>query len=198
MSRRQYALLVICPIGNMHSTPKNILRNIFCSSPIVLVILFGWLLSAHAQPPIEAPQTSKTIDFQTDVAPILDQHCSQCHGPAKQTADLRLDLRSAILKGSSSGPILQVGQSSKSRLIEVVSGQDPDYQMPPEGEKLSDSQIQVLKLWIDQGALGPDDAKLLEKPLPGVSIQSPMLGLMFRRRRIHQPPSHRSMRHHQH
>jgi len=151
-------------------------KNETSSLRIACVILlscihFAQAPSAFAQSgsePLSAPQESaaQIVDFQRDVAPIFDQHCSQCHGSTKQTADLRLDLRAAILKGSSSGPILEVGHSGKSRLIEVVSGQDPDYQMPPEGEKLSENQIGILRRWIDQGALGPDDSKLLEKPIP--------------------------------
>jgi mono/diheme cytochrome c family protein len=119
---------------------------------------------ADAQVPVQSSQPA--IDFERDIAPIFDQHCTQCHGPSKQTADLRLDLRSAILKGASSGPILDIQHTEKSRLIQVITGQDPDYQMPPEGERLSEEQIDKIRVWIQQGAAGPDDSKRLEKPLP--------------------------------
>ena len=119
---------------------------------------------AYAQVPNQSAQPA--IDFERDIAPIFDQHCTQCHGPTKQTADLRLDLRSAILKGAGSGPILDSKDSENSRLIQVITGQDPDYQMPPEGDLLSDDQIAKIRVWIQQGATGPDDSKLLEKPLP--------------------------------
>ena len=123
--------------------------------------------SLVAQSPAELAHSKvKSIDFLTDVLPILDQHCSNCHGASKQTADLRLDLRSAILKGSNSGPIVEKGHSDQSRLIQVVAGLDPDYQMPPEGDRLSPEQIGILKAWIDSGAMGPEDSSLLEKPLP--------------------------------
>jgi hypothetical protein len=102
---------------------------------VVLALMANSLV---AQPPAElAPSKVKSIDFLTDVLPILDQHCSNCHGASKQTADLRLDLRSAILKGSNSGPVVEKGHSEQSRLIQVVAGLDPDYQMPPEGDRLS-------------------------------------------------------------
>ena len=35
--------------------------------------------------------------------PVLAEHCYECHGPEKQKAELRLDSREAILKGSESG-----------------------------------------------------------------------------------------------
>ncbi len=106
------------------------------------------------------------VDFTKDVQPILDSHCSSCHGASKQTSDLRLDLRAAVLKGSGSGPVVRVGDSRHSRLIEVVSGVDPDYRMPPEGPKLSDEEIGILRAWIDQGALGPDDSAELDRKAP--------------------------------
>ncbi|MFM9064913.1 MAG: hypothetical protein ACKOOI_18010, partial [Pirellula sp.] len=39
-------------------------------------------------------------------------------------------------------------------------------QMPPEGARLSDDQIANIRVWIQQGATGPDESNLLEKPLP--------------------------------
>ncbi|MFM8571816.1 MAG: DUF1553 domain-containing protein [Pirellula sp.] len=137
-----------------------------------IAVLLGCLWSIERQATGQESQAdseksiSGAVEFEKDVAPIFDQHCSQCHGPSKQTADLRLDLRSAILKGSSNGPIVQVGNAEKSRLIQVVSGQDPDYQMPPEGEQLTGKQIAILRNWIDQGALGPDDSKSMTRPHP--------------------------------
>ena len=106
------------------------------------------------------------LDFLTDVLPIFDAHCVKCHGPSKQTMDVRLDLRTAILRGGGSGEIVKVGHSAASRLIEVVTEEDPDLRMPPEGQPLSAEEIAVLRGWIDQGALGPEDSHLLDKPLP--------------------------------
>lgn len=126
---------------------------------IVLGVWNSWVVFGMAQEP-------SSIDFQRDVLPIFEKHCTACHGAAKQTSDLRLDLRAAILKGSGSGEILKVGDASQSRVIEVVTGADPDYQMPPEGEKLSDAEVDILRKWIDQGATGPDDSAELQKKLP--------------------------------
>ncbi len=36
-------------------------------------------------------KSQATIDFQTQVRPILEAHCFQCHGPKKQKGNLRLD-----------------------------------------------------------------------------------------------------------
>ena len=63
-------------------------------------------------------QEDRKIDFEKDVLPVFDTHCVRCHGASKQTADVRLDLRSAILKGGGSGEIIHVGDSAASMLID--------------------------------------------------------------------------------
>ncbi|MFO0942362.1 MAG: PSD1 and planctomycete cytochrome C domain-containing protein [Pirellulales bacterium] len=110
-------------------------------------------------------QTSE-IEYSRDIVPIFEKYCIDCHGASKQKSDLRLDRRSAILKGSGSGRVVEVGNAKASRLIQVVSGEDSDYVMPPDGERLSAAEVSKLKDWIEQGAKGPNDSAELEKKLP--------------------------------
>jgi len=44
--------------------------------------------------------------FEKEVRPLLIEQCSKCHGPKKQEAGLRVDFRSALLKGGESGPAI--------------------------------------------------------------------------------------------
>ena len=61
-----------------------------------------------------------------------------------------------MLTGGDTGlPAVITGNAKKSYLIEVVEHIDPEMAMPPEGEKLPDEQIQLLRRWIDQGAVWP-------------------------------------------
>lgn len=144
----------------------------FCWRPrlstirLVTGVGLALLLVAVARAQELPPAAKDDVRFVEDVQPILDAHCVKCHGASKQTSDLRLDLRSAILKGSGSGEIIRIGQSEASRMIEVVAGLDPDYQMPPEGPPLTPREIGILRAWIDQGAKGPDDRRALERKLP--------------------------------
>ena len=62
------------------------------------------------------------------------------------------------MAGGSSGPAITAGNSSTSRLIQFVTGEnEKKIVMPPEGERLSAQEIGVLRAWIDQGAGWPDD-----------------------------------------
>jgi hypothetical protein len=52
------------------------------------------------------------------------------------------------------------GHSADSRMIQLVSGMDPDLIMPQKGERLTAAQIGILRAWIDQGAVWPASASV--------------------------------------
>ncbi len=100
----------------------------------------------------------KQADFAREVRPILQKHCYPCHGPKTQEGGLRLDIRSNALQGGESfGKSIVARNAVDSPLIQFVSREDADLQMPPEGERLSSAEIDVLTKWIDEGADWPDE-----------------------------------------
>ncbi|MBL4766453.1 MAG: PSD1 domain-containing protein [Rhodobacteraceae bacterium] len=89
-------------------------------------------------------------DFNRDIRPILSGKCFKCHGPdaAAREADLRLDHRDdAVGYGA-----LVPGEPDESSLMERVLSDDPDTQMPPNGDRLTASEVAKLKSWIEGGA----------------------------------------------
>ncbi|XZE21782.1 PSD1 and planctomycete cytochrome C domain-containing protein [Pirellulaceae bacterium SH449] len=129
----------------------------------VLHCLCSW---GSSQILAQSVTVDRKIDFERDVQPLFVQYCTECHGKENQTSDLRLDLRSTILAGGSSGTMIIPNRSIDSRLIDVVSHTDPELEMPPDGSRIPPDAIEILRQWIDQGALGPDDERLAERPLP--------------------------------
>lgn len=103
---------------------------------------------------------SDEVDFLRDVQPILAARCYSCHGPQHQESNYRLDVRDIALGTADSGdsPIVP-GDASVSPLIELVAAADPDFRMPPAGAgpPLTAAQIDVLRRWIDGGAVWPDE-----------------------------------------
>ena len=96
------------------------------------------------------------ISFEEQIRPLLIRHCAECHGPEVQKSDLRLDARHAALRGGSSGPAIVAGDSGNSELLRRITSQDPDDRMPPEGDRLPESDVELLKRWIDAGATWPE------------------------------------------
>lgn len=98
-------------------------------------------------------------DFQRDIQPIFAERCYSCHGSEKQKSGLRLDSRASALRGGESGQTALVpGQSAKSRLFQLIASQDADQVMPPKGDRLTATQIELVKAWIDAGAPWPEAA----------------------------------------
>jgi mono/diheme cytochrome c family protein len=81
-------------------------------------------------------------DFARDVAPILERHCLDCHGPEKQSGGTRYDQREAAFGAGDSGGIAIVpGKPEESELIHRIHSTHKDERMPPKGERLSTAEI---------------------------------------------------------
>ena len=60
--------------------------------------------------------------------------------------------------GDSYAPNIIAGNGAGSPLLRFVAGMDDDVTMPPEGKRLSAQEVGLLRAWIDQGAIWPDEA----------------------------------------
>ncbi len=109
----------------------------------------------------------KNISFSDQIHPILQDRCGNCHLNGKRKGGLRLDSLDLALKGGEEGPALVIGDSNASQMISLVKGKDPDRIMPSKGRRLSEEEINLLSLWIDQGA--NYEKKELEKEFHKVS-----------------------------
>ncbi len=127
------------------------------------VLFAGWYAGAG----IAQSVVNKTVHFSSDIQPILAEKCWKCHGVDEQSrqAELRLDLRDSAILSKAIIP----GKPSQSQLIERILEQDDSKRMPPPESKksLSNSEIQLISDWIQQGA--PYDKHwAFEKPVKPV------------------------------
>jgi hypothetical protein len=105
-----------------------------------------------------------SISFQRDIQSLFESRCYECHGAQKQKSGVRLDRKSGVFGLADSGkPPVIPGKSSESVLIQRVASQDSEEVMPPKGDKLTPQQIDLLKRWIDQGAVWPDGPGMEKK-----------------------------------
>ena len=103
---------------------------------------------------------SDSIDFNLHIRPILSDRCFKCHGPDanKRKANLRLDIREnalAALKDNPEAHVIVPGEASASEVYRRISSNDTSQLMPPvkSNLKLNDHEIDLIKKWIDQGAV---------------------------------------------
>ena len=95
-------------------------------------------------------------DFAGQIEPLFAKHCVQCHGADEANGGLRLDRHAGVLAEADSGKRAVVpGDATASELMVRVRSTNEDDRMPPEGDLLADKEIQLLKRWIDSGAVWP-------------------------------------------
>jgi hypothetical protein len=107
--------------------------------------------------------------FEKQVRPLLFEHCYACHSEksGKREGELLLDSVAAIQRGGSRGPLIDAVHPRDSLLLRVLSYQDDELQMPPEG-RLPAELRRAVEAWVHSGAVLPDSGT----PAPGVPAGS--------------------------
>lgn len=102
-------------------------------------------------------KTQPKVSYTSDIVPILEQHCLDCHlpdTPGQLASGLDMSSYESLMKGTRFGPVIKAGDSLSSTLVILVEGRaDPSIKMP-HGDRpsLSAAEIKTLRQWIDQGA----------------------------------------------
>lgn len=91
------------------------------------------------------------VDFRTQVKPIFQAKCVGCHSTASPSGGLALDTKEGVRKGGNSGRLYKVGRSAESLLYKRLKGTG-GTRMPMGSGPLADSQIRVVRKWVDEGA----------------------------------------------
>ena len=101
--------------------------------------------------------------FENHIRPLLAQNCYKCHSAeaGKAKGELLLDTRDGLYRGGDSGPAIVPGDPKASLIIQAVSYENGDLQMPPKN-KLSAAAIEKMTQWIAMGAPDPRDGKSAE------------------------------------
>ena len=100
--------------------------------------------------------STSPVNFEAQIKPLFEQRCYACHGETIAQNGLRLDRKASALGGGHSGPAIVPGDSASSKLVHMVAGFQVKVRMPPAGDPLTDSEIGLVRAWIDQGAPWPD------------------------------------------
>ncbi len=111
--------------------------------------------------------------YATKVLPLLDSRCYECHGNGKRKGGLRMDVRKSLVSKNEDGAwIAQPGDPAHSLLIErCLLPEEDDESMPPEGDRLKASELDILRKWIEDGVVMP------EQPATGeASAKAPASG----------------------
>ena len=122
--------------------------------------------------------------YTSKVLPLVQDRCYECHGNGKHKGGLKLDERASVVGKNSDGVAITVpGDPAHSLLIErcLLPAAD-DEAMPPKGDRLKASELDVLRRWIEDGVTMPEspvaagrgadvDVKRVDAPLAPTAPQ---------------------------
>ncbi|MBD3626799.1 DUF1553 domain-containing protein [Cyclobacterium sp.] len=117
-------------------------RNLIFVLPLfALAIYWAW------------PKDDK-ISYNRDIRPIVNNKCISCHGGVKQSGGFSMLFESEAKMPTESGkPAIVPGDASASEMVKRLSHHDPEMRMPLGKAPLSDQEIELIKKWINQGAV---------------------------------------------
>ena len=124
---------------------------------------FGFLFTVHvifaANEKEDSKQEGERL-FSLKVKQIFSSKCFACHGgdPRKIKGEFDLTTQEGLLKGGESEePGVVPGKPEASPIVISIERKNEDFIMPPkENDKLDPSQVEVIKRWVELGALWPD------------------------------------------
>ncbi|TWT60429.1 c-type cytochrome domain-containing protein [Rubinisphaera italica] len=106
---------------------------------------------------------AQSPNYEEHIKPIFKQYCLKCHGDDKQEGDLNLQGYGAMLRGGSSGKVVEAGRSSQSVLFQAITEPDDDLRMPPNSPPIEKAKIELIRKWIDGGLLETSASKSMVK-----------------------------------
>ena len=117
--------------------------------------------------------------FAKDVLPILRANCFGCHQDAKKLGGYMMTDFQVMLRGGESGSIaILPGKSTESHLVQEIVPVDGKAMMPKKGKPLSEVEIDIIRRWIDAGAI--NDTKTVgprySLAQPPVYARAPSIG----------------------
>ncbi len=119
--------------------------------------------SAKAESP-KARSTAK-ITYVDHLEPVLRSNCFKCHNGDRKAGGLDMTTYTNLMAGGSSGEVIAPGDPDGSRLWKLVSHQETPV-MPPNGPKIAAASLQVIKKFIELGALETVQSKARIKKRP--------------------------------
>ena len=114
-----------------------------------------------------------STDFESEILPIFQRHCLECHGNGKREGELDLETLARVRMGGHSGSPLLAEKLDESELYLRVTSTTAGYRMPKKGEPLSATELKTLAAWIQTT---PPTATADEDPSGSATDRKPTNG----------------------
>ncbi len=112
---------------------------------LLVLIFFGFIFSFYSLQPASA----QSVSFEAQILPIFQNKCSECHGNENPEVRLTVVNYEELMQGSEFGIVVNPGDPTTSYMIEMIETQE----MPQDGELVTNEELALIKVWIEEGAL---------------------------------------------
>ena len=133
-----------------HSFPGSTPRTVSFAT-LFLVLALRSLPLVGAEPPPSASQAK--VSYYREIRPVLQANCQGCHQPAKAKGGYAMmDFKRLLAGGDNEGAAIVPGHPDKSSLLKMVTPQDGEVRMPKGKTPLLETEVALIRSWIEQGA----------------------------------------------
>jgi hypothetical protein len=141
----------------IHVMRRNyIQRSHLLSADWLSVIAIGVLTLGMAQ------AADEKVTFDDHIKPLFNQRCASCHNANEKNGDLDVTNFTAMMLGGGSGAVVEVGEPSASYLYKLIT-HESSPEMPPDADRLPDAELELVRKWIEGGALENQTSKAAPK-----------------------------------
>ena len=92
------------------------------------------------------------VTFDDNIKPIFRQRCASCHNGDRKSGGLDVTNYTNLMQGGSSGTVVRAGDPADSYLFQLVTHEE-DPIMPPNSDPIPQAEQDLIRAWIDGGAL---------------------------------------------
>jgi hypothetical protein len=100
---------------------------------------------------------ASNVTLWKDVQGIFKKRCGTCHGDRNPKGGFNTTSLADVMQGGDSGSPVTAGDAEGSRLYQLITHAD-EPKMPPNGNKIPDSELKQIEAWINGGALDKQPA----------------------------------------
>jgi formylglycine-generating enzyme required for sulfatase activity len=139
-------------------------------------LIKAWIASGADWPAGLKLEQKPRINFEKHIQPILEENCLSCHDEKKHKGDLILVTKKQAFTTGEHQPSIVPFDTAKSALYLSTSvSADDDELMPPKksGGPLPKDKIEMIRAWIEQGAVWPENITLKAKEKTAVVAENP-------------------------
>ena len=110
--------------------------------------------------PVKEPARREKVSYSREIAELLENKCTGCHGSVLAEKGLSLESVAGMLKGGKRGPAIVRGKADSSLMFKMAAHRVSPVMPPkdkPANKPMTSLELGLLQMWINEGAKDDSD-----------------------------------------